>query len=178
MASRRGFGARSLGRIVVIATVILATSAAVGLALSGDWAVQGASNEVPGATLLNRQAAAQLPMPDGMDSRVIDPATEAPSLTAEQAVAAARENPSQLVGAAPRVQFIAATARDPESPLNGFTGWVVLSTDIPPFIAGPITRPSITVFATYSWVFVATDGSVVAATQNTYLTPESIPLIP
>lgn len=179
MASKRTVGVRWLGRIVASATVILITSTAIGVVFSRDGASQGANRQRPSETQSNYPAPAQpLPLPDGIGSRVLDPASEALTLTAEQAITLARQNPSQLVGAAPVVQFIATSAQDPESPLNGFTGWVVLSTDVLPFIAGPISKPSIAVFATYSWVFVASDGAVVAATQNSYLTPESIPAIP
>ncbi|HET7685072.1 MAG TPA: hypothetical protein VFM19_01545 [Candidatus Limnocylindria bacterium] len=178
MASRRVVGARRLGRIVASATVILITSTGIGLIVSRDWAIQGSPSQPSNESRLYQAPAQPLPLPEGMSSRVVDPASEAPTLTAEQAIMVARKNPSQLVGGAPVAQFVTTTAQDPESPLNGFTGWVVLSTDVPPFISGPIAKPSIEVFATYSWVFVAGDGAVVAATQNSYLTPESVPAIP
>jgi hypothetical protein len=119
-----------------------------------------------------------LPMPDAdLIAVVHDPALY-PGLSADEAIVIGRENPSGLVGASPRVQLVSTITTPPESPLDGFTGWVILSTDVPGFQSGPINRPSVTEYATYSWVFVTLDGDIVVATQNTYLTPESVPALP
>lgn len=92
--------------------------------------------------------------------------------------AIARESPSGLVGISPRVQLVSTITTRPQSPLARFTGWVILSTDVPGYLWGPINRPSVTEYATYSWVFVTLNGEVVVSTQNTYLTPESVPALP
>lgn len=120
-----------------------------------------------------------LPMPDAdIVSRVLDETSVAPTISADQAIALARANPSHLVGESPMVQLVSTTTTRPGSPLDGFTGWVILSTDVPGYLYGPITAPSVTIFSTYSWVFVALNGDVLVATQNSYLTPESVPALP
>jgi hypothetical protein len=118
-------------------------------------------------------------MPDAdVTSTVLDRASVAAQVSADEAIAIARANASRLVGKSPLVQLVSTTARSPDSQLNGFVGWVILSTDVPGFVGGPITAPPIDVLATYSWVFVSVDGDVVAATQTMYVTPESIPALP
>lgn len=119
-----------------------------------------------------------LPMPDDdLIAIVHDPALY-PQISADEAIAIARESPSHLVGASPMVQLVSTLTTRPESRLDGFTGWVILSSDVPGQLYGPINRPSVTMFATSSWVFVTLSGEVVVATQNTYFTPESVPALP
>jgi hypothetical protein len=119
-----------------------------------------------------------LPLPDAdLISIVHDPALY-PGFSADEAIAIAQESPSGLVGRSPRVQLVSTITTRPQSPLARFTGWVILSTDVPGYLWGPINRPSVTEYATYSWVFVTLNGEVLVATQNTYLTPESVPTLP
>jgi len=182
MASRQESVRPSWGGVLIVGVAIALTLIASVIAGSTFRPLTSGGGK-PGPGLASSQAQANidaaLPMPNAdIDSTVLDVASFAPTISGDQAIAIARANASHLVGQSPRAQLVSTTARAPGSPLDGFTGRVVLSTDVPGHLYGPITAPSVEVLSTYSWVFVSLNGEVVVATQSSYVTPESVPGLP
>ena len=161
----------------VLVAVLVFSLAAVAVALAASrFELFSSRPAQPGGVAI---VTPSLPMPTADDTAtVLSPESVANKITADQAVEVARANAGALVGKAPLAQLVSITARSPDSQLNGFVGWVILSTDVPGFIGGPINAPSIDVAATYSWVFVSAGGDVVAETQVSYTTPGAVPALP
>ena len=177
-------------RLRSVESFVVVILLAAGLAIAAAW-LRGWSPgiDASGQSFTSRPSNASqvltakaLPVPDGMAVvAVLDPQTEAPSITAEEAVTIARADGSNLVGRSPIVQLVRTSASWPGSKLDGFTGWIVFSTDVPGYLwpphipNAPTPRP---IIATYSYTFVSLDGTVVSALQLTFQVGDDIPPIP
>jgi hypothetical protein len=89
-------------------------------------------------------------------------------VSAEEAVALARANMGDMVGESPSVQLVQLTGIEPD---NGFTGWMILSTDIlaypqQPYDPDASVQPTVSAIATYTWVLVTPEGEVRLAIQD------------
>jgi hypothetical protein len=109
---------------------------------------------------------------------VLDPAVEAPAISADEAIALAREIVPNQVGKSPRAQLVQMTSETKGSWVDGFTGWIILSTDIigqshDPYYASPTP-----IYATYTWVYVSLDGEVLGTSKDLYDGPEFVPPLP
>lgn len=176
MASR-AMQSASIRHSATIGILALTGAALVATVL---WARDGQSSaDAPGSAGPVAVPVIQpLPLPDANYVGTPVDSTLSLGISADEAVAIARANPSHLVGTAPLVQLMNlrhAPLGDP--PLDALV-WVILSDDVFVPIHGPIDRPEITPVATYAWVIVDTEGNVLQATANTYLTPESVPELP
>jgi hypothetical protein len=124
-----------------------------------------------------------LPLPEGETVlEVLDPAVEAPAVSADQAIALARALEGNWVGESPQIQLLRLAFRDPGSEFAPvWTGWVILSTDIPwrgtggPYRESPIPYAPT---AALTWVYVTVDGEVPGLTQVGGEEPYSVPPSP
>jgi len=178
MASKEGTLRPPTGGVLVATVALALTAIALAIAASTFGLFSG---ETPTTTGAGGQVstAATLPMPTTDDTAtVLDPASVVNKMSAEEAIDLARSSAGGFIGDSPIAQLVSITTRSPDSQLNGFEGWVILSTDVPGFVGGPHNAPSMKVAATYTWVFVSLNGEVVAQTQVTYPTSESVPALP
>lgn len=130
-----------------------------------------------------RPANGALPLPPGITvAAVLDPDVYQDGIDARGAVKIARMQEPMLVGRSPLVQLVRiASPTDPQ--LDGFVGWIVLSTDIEGFRSGPYlpNLPNLTpppLVATYSYVFVSVDGLIVSRVQLMYEAGDEVPPLP
>lgn len=183
-ASIRRFRSRpgDVARLAVIGVVMLSGCARLGVGAS-----QPAEGSSPGqATSVPAGLDEPLPVPEGFTiAEVVDPTAETGSVSADEAVASARATMGSWVGTSPLIQLVRlGPAEDRTSDLSDFTGWVILSTDVPDRSLGGIPLPEgmtpapETIYATYTWVWVTLDGEVLGASQTSYETPESVPDLP
>jgi hypothetical protein len=180
MASRDGTLRPPAGGVLVAALALALTAIALAMAASAFGLFSGEAR-APSTRYNGGQevTAGTLPMPTTDDTAtVLDPASVVNKMGAQEAIDLARASAGGLVGDSPIAQLVSITTRSPDSQLNGFERWVILSTDVPGFVGGPVTAPSIKVAATYTWVCVSLNGEVVAQTQVTYPTSESVPALP
>jgi hypothetical protein len=176
---------------VAVAIALVVVAAAMAVATFGQETGQGGSQASASATTTPASSATAsvpeepLPVPEGNTVvAVLDPAVEKPATSAEQAITLARDTMGKMVGESPYVQLVRMTARNATSRLNGFTGWIILSTDVQsvdtaggyfPWLS---SVPSPTVYATFTWTWVTVDGEVLGTTQAGYTSQDSVPALP
>lgn len=173
--------------IASLAVVLIVIAAGLGISMLRQAAVGQSGSQQPEPSSTPRETAQEttqepLPAPDGTTIiAVLDPAVERPTIGADQAIAIARAAMGSWVGNSPMVQLVQTTARDPESTLSNFTGWVILSTVIPYWYTGPAPDTSAAPFvpaATYTWMWVTSAGQVLDGIQIVYDAPEEVPPLP
>jgi hypothetical protein len=168
--------------VASLAVGLVITAAGLAISMFRPGALGQGGSPQPQASNSAPQEIGQepLPVPEG-DSilAVLDPEVVKPKVSAEEAVALARASMGNMVGSSPRVQLVHMTGRDSDWPQDGFTGWIILSTDVvgqPHYPYDPKTDPPIV--ATYTWVLVRSDGEVWLAVQNMFDAPERVPPLP
>lgn len=179
--TRRAMGWR--GPLVISVAAILAAIAG-GMAVSlilGRPSGQGSATHSAVASANGAAAKTLDPLPVSVGFTVVevlDPTVAAPATSSDEAIALAREQMANRVGASPRVQLVRLAARDPDSYMDGFFGWIILSTDVPGNPTGPYDPEVEPIIATYTWVYVTADGDVLGASQEMYAVPDAIPSLP
>jgi hypothetical protein len=157
----------------------LATAPASGIAASNDLVVATPTSEA----FLSHDP---LPVPQGEAVlEVLDPAVARPAISVDEALALARAAfDGTGVGAAPHIQLVRVAFRDTQSAFGAeWTGWIILSTDLPwrgmggPY-RGPSAAPEPTPYATYTWIHVSLDGEVMGKAQDGYMSPDQVPPVP
>jgi hypothetical protein len=106
-------------------------------------------------------------------------------ISADEAIAIARANPSHLVGTNPVVRLMHVTrdAEDADGDLDAI-GWVILSTDAQvPIMGGPARADSDKVesdepVVSLAWVMVDGSGELLISTANTYYEADEVPPVP
>ncbi|HYM52872.1 MAG TPA: hypothetical protein VEW45_05220 [Candidatus Dormibacteraeota bacterium] len=127
-----------------------------------------------------------LPVPDGETVlAVLAPEVVEPKVTAEEAIALVGASMGDMAWEPPRVQLVRLAFRDPYSAFGPvWTGWIILSTDLPgslfggPYLPDLSPRPTISIVVTYTWFYVSPDGELMGETQVGYVTPGQVPSIP
>ena len=168
--------------VTSVAMVLMASAVVIAIStLSPESGRPGTGGQSSSTTETPAGAAAgePLPAPEGETIvAVLDPGAAKPKVGAEQAIALARGSMGNRVGASPRVQLVQLATRDADSYLNGFVGWIILSTDVPGYPVGPYDAQAAPIIATFTWVHVTADGEVLDAAQTMYQDPGSVPSLP
>jgi hypothetical protein len=177
--------------VASVAVALVVVAAAMAVSAFRRVGVGEAASQVPSASASATAASLQpfaeqpLPVPPGDTVvAVLDPAVESPAISADEAIALARATVGGSVGQSPYVQLVRMTASNTTSPLNGWTGWVILSTDVPSLEIGggyfPWLSPSPAVApaATFTWVWVGLDGKLLESVTQMDFPPDEVPPLP
>jgi hypothetical protein len=180
-----GDGATARPSFAALAIIVAVSASGCARHTTSSSPTEAASTAPSMASVAPTRATEEpLPVPEGATLlAVLDPEVVKPKVSAEEALALAAATMG-MVGESPRIQLVRLAFRDPYSAFGPeWTGWIILSTDIPgsgfggPYLEDP-PPPQPSPVATYTWVHVAVDGEVMGASQTEYESPESVPSIP